>query len=71
MKWSWVVMLVGAVAIFCAFMLFPREDPNDVCNFCSGSGQGDDCPRHDVIARMECLSSVRYHYCGQHPKDCG
>jgi hypothetical protein len=25
------------------------------CDFCSGSGQGRDCPRHDKQARKECL----------------
>ena len=68
MKWPWIVLVVGAVAVFCVFSLTARED---VCNFCSGSGQGADCPRNDPHARLECLASVRFHYCGQRPGDCG
>lgn len=68
MKWPWIMLIVGAVTIFCFFMLTPREDE---CNFCSGSGQGADCPRHDAQARKECLDSVHDHYCGPHPENCG
>ena len=42
------------------------------CNFCSGSGQGEDCPRHDKAAKRRCLEDQREdEFCKINPKDCG
>lgn len=71
MRWIIVVYLVVAVGVASLFAvkLFPIPD-NETCNFCSGSGAGEDCPRDDTKAKRACMASVRDHYCGQRPSEC-
>lgn len=71
MRWPWTLLIVGAVLCFVLFMFAPTDDPAAECNFCSGSGQGSDCPRNDPAARAACIDSVKNHYCGPHPENCG
>jgi hypothetical protein len=61
MRWPWTLLIVGAVVCFILFMVAsPNSDPNALCNFCSGSGQGADCPRNDMAARAQCLIDRAY-----------
>lgn len=71
MRWPFTLLIVGAVLCYVLFMLAPSDDPEAMCNFCSGSGQGSDCPRHDLAARAACIASVKFHYCGTRPENCG
>lgn len=57
--------------LFATLLPIRDEEPDAPCNFCSGSGKGEDCPRFDKQARLACLESVRSHYCGQRPSQCG
>jgi hypothetical protein len=68
MKAIIIVYCILAALGFAFVTLVPLPEPP--CNFCSGSGQGEDCPRHDKAAKKACLASVRDHYCGQRPSDC-
>jgi hypothetical protein len=67
MKIIVIVYCALSIVVAVAFALdgYIWHLPTDVCNFCSGSGQGDDCPREDKQARQKCIED--YRRCGGGP----
>lgn len=47
----------AAIIVLALLLVSPTyaSSAPDRCNFCSGSGQGKDCPRHNKHARKECI----------------
>jgi hypothetical protein len=53
-----LVVVVGIVAV----AVVPLPPPPTTCNFCSGSGVGNDCPRNDRAARRACREYVKRNF---------